>query len=170
MSNIIAYKVLSPDQWTVEPDDQITLDEEDRFRRRIALTSDNGVEFMLLLQRAERINHGDGLLLDNGHMIKVLAIPEPLYEVRGADGLALLTLGWHLGNRHQPTEIYEDHLRIRQDAVIADMLQGLGATLTPVTAPFSPVSGAYVGKTAPNAHDHSEGAVQSHTHEHDHAH
>ena len=165
MSKVIAYKVLQDGQFPVEPDDSITLDEEDRYRRRIMLTSDSGFEFLLSLQKAERLNHGDGLLLDNGHVVRVLARPEPLLEVRGTSPLHLMTLAWHLGNRHQPSEIYEDHLRIRSDAVIADMLAGLGASLTPVEAPFSPMSGAYVSKRNGNglAHDHSP---ESDTHAH----
>ena len=166
MERVIAYKVLPSDRWPCQPIDQITLDEEDRYRRRIMLTSDGGFEFLLSLQKATRLNHGDGLLLDDGRLIEVLARPEPLLEVRGRDGLALITLAWHLGNRHQPTEIHEDHLRIRHDAVIADMLEGLGASLAPVEAPFSPVSGAYVSKSGQHghAHDHTDG------HDHDHAH
>ena len=172
MSKVIAYKIGPEDQWPVEPDDEITLDEEDRYRRRIVLTSDSGVDFLLSLTKAERINHGDGLLLDNGHVIRVLAKAEPLYEVRASDELALITLAWHLGNRHQPTEIESDHLRIRQDAVIADMLVGLGALLTPIEAPFSPVSGAYVSQnqTSNNDHDHSHEHAPEHESGHDHAH
>ena len=168
MSNIIAYRILPRSEWPGEASDQITLDEEDRHRRRIMMTSDNGLEFLLNLPKAERLNHGDGLLLDNGHVIEVLARPEALLEVRARDALALLTLAWHLGNRHQPTEIYEDYLRIRDDAVIADMLEGLGASLTKTTAPFSPVSGAYVSKA--HSHDHESAQEHHHAHSHEHGH
>ena len=168
MSPITAHSIIPESEWPAGPIDVITLDEEDRYRRRILMTSDSGFEFLLNLKKAERLNHGDGLLLDNGQVIKVLARPEPLYEVRAKDGLALLTLAWHLGNRHQQTEIYDDHLRIRQDAVIADMLEGLGGTLTAIEAPFSPVSGAYVSKA--HSHDHRHGHGHGHDHEHNHGH
>ena len=158
----VANKILPNGSWNDNPADVITLDEEDRYRRRILLTSDGGYDFMLSLPKAERLENGDGLLLEDGRVIKVLAKPEPLYKVEAGDKLALITLAWHLGNRHQPTEIYDDHLRIRQDAVIADMLEGLGAKLTEISAAFSPVSGAYVSKSAMEHH--------SHQHEHDHAH
>ncbi|SNY90890.1 urease accessory protein [Cohaesibacter sp. ES.047] len=172
MSNIIAYRILPRSEWPGEAFDQITLDEEDRHRRRILMTSDGGLEFLLNLPKAERLNHGDGLLLDNGHIIEVIAREEPLLEVRATDGLALMTLAWHLGNRHQPTEIYEDQLRIRDDAVIADMLEGLGARLEKASAPFSPVSGAYVSKahSHDHEHDHDQGHSHDHSHEHNHTH
>ncbi|MFT6558976.1 MULTISPECIES: urease accessory protein UreE [Sneathiella] len=143
---IIAYKVLKEEKWPGIPEDQITLEEEDRHRRRLLLKSDAGLEFLLSLEHAERLDHGDGLLLDNGQIIEVLAKPEPLYEVRAKDPLSLMKLAWHLGNRHQQTEIMIDHFRIRQDHVIADMLKGLGADVTEIEAPFSPVIGAYAKK------------------------
>ena len=170
MAQVIAYRILPRAEWPGDAFDQITLDEEDRYRRRILLTSDGGFDFLLNLPRAERLNHGDGLLLDNGHVIEVLARPEALIEVRAEDGLALLRLAWHLGNRHQPTEIYADHLRIRKDAVIADMLVGLGASLCDITAPFSPESGAYVSKAHTHDHSHDHGHDHGHNHSHDHHH
>lgn len=87
---ITATKILRKGHWQQEAADVITLDEEDRYRRRIMLTSDNGFDFLLSLPRAERLEHGDGLLLDDGRIIKVLARAEPLLEVRAENPLALL--------------------------------------------------------------------------------
>nr|WP_321981322.1 urease accessory protein UreE [uncultured Cohaesibacter sp.] len=166
-----AGSILPKGSYSQDAFDTITLDEEDRYRRRIQLTSDNGLDFMLSLAKATRMDHGDGLLLEDGRVIKVLARPEELYEVRAESPLALLQLAWHLGNRHQPVEIYEDHLRIRKDAVIADMLEGLGGNLGAVTAPFSPMSGAYVSKSAGvHSHHHEHGHGHGHDHDHGHSH
>ncbi|MEP3246399.1 MAG: urease accessory protein UreE [Sneathiella sp.] len=143
---IIAHKILQKRDWHTAAFDTITLEEEDRHRRRLMLKSDGGLDFLLSLKQAERLHHGDGLLLDTGQIVEIQARPEALYEVRAGDPHALLQLSWHLGNRHQPTEILPDHLRIRQDHVIAEMLTGLGAELTPVDAPFSPMNGAYAAR------------------------
>ena len=167
MPIVKASSILPKGSYAQDAFDTITLDEEDRYRRRIQLTSDNGLDFMLSLAKAMRLNHEDGLLLEDGRVIKVLAKPEALYEVRAESPLALLQLAWHLGNRHQPVEIYENHLRIRKDAVIADMLEGLGGNLGAVTAPFSPMSGAYVSKSA-GTHSHDHGHAHSLSHSHDH--
>ena len=113
------------------------------------MVSDSGFEFLLSLDKATRLHHGDGLLLESGDVVEVIAKPEPLLKVRTPDSLSLLELAWHLGNRHQPTEIREDHLLIRQDPVIAAMLTGLGATITELEAIFSPMNGAYDSR-----HDH----------------
>ena len=61
----------------------ITLDETDRHRRRMKMTSDNGIAFLLDLSEARLLRHGDGLVLDDGRVIEVRAKPEPLFEIRG---------------------------------------------------------------------------------------
>jgi urease accessory protein len=130
------------------PDDTITLGETDRHRRRMKMVSDNGVEFMLMLPEARLLTHGDGLVLDDGRIIEVLAQPESLYQVFGKGSHHLLQLSWHMGNRHLPAQVMDDHIRIRSDHVMRTMLEGLGAQIREITAPFDPESGAY--------HQHSQ--------------
>lgn len=133
--------------------DIITLDETARHRRRIKMVSDHGIEFLLDLSEAIMLHHGAGLVLDDGRVIEVHAAPEALYEVRGRDGHHLLNLAWQLGNRHLATQILPDHLRIRADHVIQHMLEGLGATVTEISAPFSPQGGAYGDTHHSHHHD-----------------
>ncbi len=135
------------------PADTITLDETARNRRRMAMTSDHGIGFLLDLPEARLLRHGDGLLLDDGRIIEVRARPEPLYRVAGADPLHLLQLAWHLGNRHCPSQIAEDHILIRRDPVLKTMLEGLGATVSDTEAPFDPEGGAYDTRHD-HGHDH----------------
>lgn len=131
------------------PKDTITLDETGRHRRRIALTSDGGLGFTLDLPEARLLRNGDGLVLDSGEIIEVKAAPEALMEVRGRDKTHLLKLAWQIGNRHLAAEITADAIRLREDRVIQEMLEGLGATITPISAPFDPEGGAYT-----HSHDH----------------
>ncbi len=120
--------------------DSITLDHEQRHRRRATLVSDGGLEFLLDLPQAAHLHDGTRLLLDDGRRIAVRAAPEPVLDIRGHD---LVRIAWHLGNRHTPAQILPDRLRIRADHVLAEMLHGLGAEVTEVSAPFEPESGAY---------------------------
>jgi len=145
------------------PSDTITLDKTARHRRRVKLVSDDShgtgaIEFLLDLPEARLLRHGEGLLLSDGRVIEVVAAPEPLYEVKGTDARHLLALTWQIGNRHLPCQILGDALLIRQDHVIKAMLEGLGATVTDIEAPFDPEGGAYGDHHA--AHDHG------HSHEH----
>src|SRR4029077_2835682 len=131
----------------------LTLDFDARHRRRFRLTTDQGDDVLLDLPQTIAMADGDGLRLADGRWVKIQAAPEALVEIRHEDPCQLMRLGWHLGNRHLPTEIRNHALRIRPDHVIEEMLHGFGAELMKVQAPFQPEGGAYGG----HDHDHEHG-------------
>src|SRR5262249_13641349 len=133
--------------------DALTLDFDARHRRRIRLTTDQGEDILLDLSKAVAMTDGDGLQLDDGTWLRITAARELLVEVGHEDRHQLLRLAWHLGNRHLPTEIREDVLRIRPDHVIEEMLRGFGAALHKIQAAFQPEGGAY-GAAHNHHHDH----------------
>jgi len=138
----------------------LTLDFDARHRRRIRLTADRGEEVLLDLPKAVAMADGDGLQLEDGRWLMVQAAAELIVEVRHKDPNQLMRLAWHLGNRHLPTEIRNQVLRIRPDHVIEDMLNGFGADLVRVQVPFQPEGGAY------SAHGHHHNDEDSgHHHE-----
>jgi urease accessory protein len=137
--------------------DSITLDAHERHRRRVVLSGDRGTKFLLDLPQATALRDGDGLVLDDGGMVRIVGRPEPLIEIAAPDAHELARLAWHIGNRHIDVQIVGERLRIRRDHVIEDMLRGLGARLSPVEAPFDPEHGAY----EQHGHDHG------HHHGHD---
>ena len=134
----------------------LTLDFDARHRRRVRLTADQGEDVLLDLQKAVAMADGDGLQLEDGRWLQVQAAAESIVEVRHKDPHQLMRLAWHLGNRHLPTEIRDHVLRIRPDHVIEEMLQGYGAELAKVQAPFQPEGGAY-GNVHGHNHGHGEG-------------
>lgn len=140
-------------QW---PDEEsagtCTLDFDARHRRRFRLTTDQGDDVLLDLPQTIAMADGDGLRLEDGTWLKIQAAPEALVEIRHEDPCQLMRLGWHLGNRHLPTEIRDHALRIRPDHVIEDMLRGFGARLQTVQAAFQPEGGAY-GQSHHHKHD-----------------
>ena len=172
-----ADKVLAAGTWTGEPADSVVLEFDERYRRRFVMTGVGGLAFLLDLPEAAMLRGGDGLRLEDGRLVEVLAAPEPLAEIRAADALALMRVAWHLGNRHLPTELTPKALRIRRDPVIEDMAKGLGARVVPVEAAFNPEGGAYVQAEAraracgQPCGDHDHGHAHDHAHhDHDHAH
>ena len=171
-----ADKVLAAGSWTGDPADSVVLEFDERYRRRFVMTGVGGLAFLLDLPEAAMLRGGDGLRLEDGRVVEVVAVPEPLAEIRAADALALMRVAWHLGNRHLPTELSPKALRIRRDPVIEDMAKGLGARVTPVEAPFNPEGGAYVqAEPSPQAHatehPHHGDRAHDHTHRgHDHSH
>ena len=123
--------------------DRVVLDADGRFRRRMLLTGESGTTFLLDLAKPTPLREGDGLVLDDGSIVRVDGKPERLVEIAAGSGCDLARLAWHLGNRHTDVEIVGDRLRIRRDHVLEAMLRGLGATLTEIEATFHPEPGAY---------------------------
>jgi len=135
--------------------DRVVLDADERHRRRITLTGERGTTFMLDLPHATALRDGDGLVLEDGSIVRVAGKPEALVEIMATSPQELARLAWHIGNRHTDVQIVGDKLRIRRDHVLEEMLHGLGARLTPIEAPFDPEHGAY-GHGHQHHHDHDE--------------
>ena len=130
--------------------DTVTLDYEARFLRRKRLVSDAGEPFLVELAETRSLSQGEGFRLDDGRIIAVMAAAEPLLAVRHGN---LARIAWHVGNRHTPCQIADDHILIREDKVLQAMLEGLGASVAQVIAPFTPEGGAY-GHGRTHGHEH----------------
>src|SRR6202521_5319247 len=172
---IRASQVRAHHRWIEAPADTVVLGFDDRHRRRMAMTGTRGLEFLLDLENAVALRGGYALVLEDGRLIEVVAAPEPLIEIRGADPHHLVRVAWHLGNRHLPTQIMAKGLRIRRDHVIEAMVKGLGARVIEIEAPFDPEGGAYAGgglahvaESDPHHHAAHDGSSHDHgDHHHD---
>ena len=102
------------------------------------LTGEQGTQFMLDFPSPVTLRDGDGLVLDDGSIVLVQGAPEALLEVCAHSALDTVRLAWHLGNRHTDVQIVGDHIRLRRDHVLEDMLRGLGAHVATLDAPFDP--------------------------------
>ncbi len=132
----------------------VTLPFHDRHRRRVRLEDDDGQSFLLDLPRATLLRDGDGLRLEGGGYIRVVAADEAILDVYCLDTEHTARVAWHVGNRHVALQVLPGGgLRIEYDHVLAEMLEGLGARLEPGTAPFRPEPGAYSG----HRHQHEHG-------------
>ena len=163
-----AIEVVPAGAWAGQPcADHVALRYDERHRRRMRYVAAGGTVFLLDLPRAAVLRAGDGLRLEDGRMIRIETAPEALLEVTAPDAPALIRLAWHIGNRHLPAQLEATRILIREDAVIADMLRGLGASVTPVCAAFTPEAGAY--DTHAREHDsrlHLSGGHHHHDHSH----
>ena len=133
-------------------EDSVTLDYEGRFLRRKRLISRAGTSFLVDLAETVSLDPGDAFCLDDGTLVGVIAAMEPCLRVEGP----LPRLAWHIGNRHTPCQILDDHLLIRADHVLEAMLRGLGAAVIPTMSAFAPEGGAY-GHGRTLGHDHGPG-------------
>ena len=145
------------------PFDSVVLAHDERHLRRKVLTLRNGEQILVDLPEAIAFAHGDVLVLEDGRMAEIIAADEQLYEVVPRDRQHLSELAWHLGNRHLPAQLEERRIVILRDHVIKAMLEGLGARVNEIVAPFQPLRGAYHGGHGHHHHGHGH----EHEHEHD---
>jgi urease accessory protein len=130
-------------------DGELVLPFELREKSRLHARLVSGEEVAVFTVRGTVLRNGDLLRGDDGRVIRIVAAKEATYRVECNTPRGLLRCAFHLGNRHTQAQVGGDthagSLRIRKDAVLKDMLEGLGATVTEEDAPFEPESGAYGG-------------------------
>lgn len=146
-------------QWQGNIAGRAVLAHDQRALRRKLVTLDSGLDVLVDLPRTVALQTGDALRLDDGRFAEIIAAKEPLYAITGHSSAHLAELAWHIGNRHLPCQIESrsgipQRLLIGRDHVIKDMLEGLGATIGEISAPFSPLRGAYSGHDHGHAHHH----------------
>ena len=130
--------------------DHVALSYDERFLRRKVLTTAEGRAVLVDLSKPTSLDHGDALEMEDGSFVEVRAAQEELLEIRGGD---LTRLAWHIGNRHTPCQIEGSKLVIQRNHVMQDMLHKLGASVTEISAPFTPEGGAYGnGRTLGHSH------------------
>lgn len=151
---------------------QIELDWDVRQKSRFDATDSQGRALAVFLPRGSVVRGGDVLVAEDGSLIRVLAAPQPVLEVRACaehgSPFDLLRAAYHLGNRHVPLELKPDHLKLEPDHVLAEMLRMMHLVVTETQAAFEPESGAYGSES----HSHGAGHGHGHKHEpgHEHAH
>ncbi|MCF6328060.1 MAG: urease accessory protein UreE [Devosiaceae bacterium] len=136
-------RATSISETSTEQAGSITLVYSDRFRRRVAMISDNGIEFVLDLAEATEMKDGFFLMLEDGRSIQIVGAKEKLMRIWGKDLQHLTRAAWHVGNRHLACEIHPDYIVLAHDRIIKKMLLGLGCKVEEFEGPFSPEGGAY---------------------------
>ncbi|MDC4699811.1 urease accessory protein UreE [Acinetobacter baumannii] len=149
---------ISPDQAfeTVE----LTFDTRQKSRFRAALSS--GVDIGADLPRSGILRSGSYIATQEGDVLRVDAKPERLMKVTAQTEFDLLKAAYHLGNRHVPLMLTPTALYFEPDHVLAEMVEGLGLTVTETDHPFEPESGAY----AQHSHDHRLSPIKALHHVH----
>ena len=168
--------------------------ERAKTRQRVRLT--DGSEAALRLPRGSVLAPGTILVDERGGLIEVVAASEAVYRVSAradSDSAAadLLRAAYHLGNRHVAVQLDAAGLKLERDAVLRELLLGLGLGVSEAFEPFVPEAGAYGGghrhdhdaaggalgeQLSREAHRHDGHAAHGHDHDrapphgHDHAH
>ena len=138
-----------PQPWPV-----LSLSLEDRQRSRLAAMLPNGRAVAVILARGEQMQHGDVLCGEQGERVLVQAAVQELMQVQAANMYELMRLVYHLANRHVRAMLKPNAVLIEPDAVLADMVRGLGGSVTLVQEPFLPEGGAYAAGHGGGGHHH----------------
>src|ERR1700674_3379238 len=80
-------------------DAELVLPFELRQKSRLRTALRSGEEVGLFLDRGEVLRGGDCLFADDGRIVRVVAAPEAVMEVKSADPSGLARAAYHLGNR-----------------------------------------------------------------------
>jgi urease accessory protein len=149
MNQAATSRIHRAGQWPRLATGRVVLGYDQRFLRRKRLEMASGEGFMVDLSETTNLHAGDAFELNDGRLVEIVAADEDVLVITGD----LPRLAWHIGNRHTPCEVRQDRLIIRADHVLAAMLAGLGAGVTPARMPFTPEGGAYgLGRTMGHAH------------------
>jgi urease accessory protein len=172
MIQITAKLKIRRSAYKVDVKGRLELPFEARQKSRFKAKLVSGEEVGVVLPRGEILRGGDLVTASDGRVIEVASQPEKLLHVEAEKPVGLAKIAYHLGNRHVPVEVGDGYLRIAEDHVLERMVEGLGAKVTRVTAPFEPEAGAYGGvgheHGAAKIHDHHDD--HGHDHDHDHKH
>ena len=141
--------------------DRLIMPFELRQKSRLRARLESGAEVGVFLDRGTILRGGDYLKCDDGRVVRVEAALEDVYIVKCITPQELMRATYHLGNRHVPLEVGETWLKLKRDAVLRDMLLGLGATVSEAQLPFEPEAGAYGG-----GHTHGDAQHRSIIHRH----
>ena len=122
----------------------LALSAEERTKSRHRFETEDGQTVFLRLPRGTVLRNNDILQSESGStLVRVIAIPEPVFTITAKTELDLLRAAYHLGNRHVPLEIAATYLRLSPDPVLRTMLERMGMTVEEAVLPFQPEIGAY---------------------------
>jgi urease accessory protein len=123
--------------------DTLALPFDTRQKSRFRATLASGVDIGVDLPRTGVLRSGAYIATSTGDTLQIIAAPETVMQAVAPDPFTLLKAAYHLGNRHVPLMLTPDALYFEPDHVLAEMVEGLGLTISTIQHPFEPESGAY---------------------------
>jgi urease accessory protein len=154
----------------------VALDWDTRQKSRFEALDSAGRRLAVFLPRGRVVRGNDVLVGEDGSLIRVEALAQPILVVTAAANddaasasLLLAKAAYHLGNRHVPLEVRADRLVLEPDHVLAEMLARMGLEVAITSGAFEPEPGAYDAAPVAGGHEHAHGLAHEKGHEHEHA-
>src|SRR5215472_14934144 len=167
----------------------VALDWDTRQKSRFEAIDSTGRAIGVFLARGTIVRGGDVLVAEDGSLVVVEALAQPVLVASAAKtsqtpALDLARAAYHLGNRHVALEVRADRLVLEPDHVLAELLRRMGLHVAETRGAFEPEAGAYDAASThghgahdhdqshdhDRAHDHGHEHEHGHGHDHDHAH
>jgi len=165
---IRATQVRGQYRWSEPPADTVVLDFGDRHRRRMVMTGTRDLNFCSTWKARSRCGVVTRWCSKMASWSRSSRRRSRLAEIRGSDPQHLVRLAWHLGNRHLPTQITARACASGAITSSRRWLQGLGARIIEIEAPFDPrrrlCGQRHAHASAGAAHDHAGRGHSSHDH------
>lgn len=136
--------------------DQLVLPFELRQKSRLRTRLVSGDEVGVMLPGGDILRGGDLLVASDGRVVEVIAQDEKVLQADCHSPFELARAAYHLGNRHVALQIGDGWLRIADDHVLQQMLEGFGLQVITLNAPFEPEPGAYGAHSHGDGHHHSQ--------------
>ncbi len=130
-----------------------------RQKSRLRTSLSDGEEVGLFLERGTVLRDGDYLQAEDDRIVLVRAQAEQVLQICCDSERDLVRVAYHLGNRHVPLQVGAGWVRIADDDVLRQMVEGLGASIEAMNAPFEPEAGAYGGHHHAHGSEHGAGVI-----------
>jgi len=111
----------------------------DECRSVLKKRSRAGEEVRVLLDRKERLRHGDMLFEDERRAMVINVLPCEVIVVRSESAEALANLAFDLGNLHWPTQIAESELIFIEEEKAMQAVERSGLTWSRQSRRFDPL-------------------------------
>lgn len=127
----------------------LSLDHDQRRRKRLRITLADGSAVGLALPRGGNLREGDRLCSEpSGLVAEVRAKPEHVSVAETRDPQLLTRAAYHLGNRHVALRIEPGRLCYPRDHVLDALCRELGLSVSEQILAFEPEAGGYSSEHA----------------------
>jgi len=119
----------------------VALDWDTRQKSRFEAVDSTGRAIGVFLARGTIVRGGDVLVAEDGSLVAVEALAQPVLVATAAKAsqtptLDLARAAYHLGNRHVALEVRADRLVLEPDHVLAELLRRIGLDVVATDEPL----------------------------------
>jgi len=106
--------------------DRVLLDHYDMAKPHQKLTTESGEKIAVSLPYGESMFAGAVLYEDGKNIIYADLIPEDVLVIRPEGNMQWAKAAFNVGNMHHPAYIHEDCIVVPYDAIIENLIKGIG--------------------------------------------